>query len=268
MSVAETINPFAPPPTPAQIDFREAAVEESLRLLEANPGCHPDELPLSLVLPADVGGVAVLRHIARLTLVRLILALSGLAAGALLAAVQGKLAGLVHVSQGLILTLAGLCSIGGIVLLSSSVFLVRRTVRRALGTRYEAVVRLSTLRPPLCVGVEDARTFTKMKLAPEDFAYVGFDAAQRRLILEGLLFRYMIRAADVLTVGQAQGSTTTGTQIVFRVGRVVVGVTLQFDSVWHELKRQLFFTRQDALLAPIWKTLSGADPQVLPYKRA
>jgi hypothetical protein len=254
---APSANPYAPPqtpPEPALLDFRQAAVEESLRIIEANPGRPIDDLGVSLVLPADVEGPARLRHIGRMTLLRLVLGLVGLALGALLAACEDRLNRELLVPQWLTIAVASVCSLGGMALLFASVFCVRWSVRRHLGERYEAVWRMSNLRAPLCVGVEDARTFTSMKLAPEDFAYIAFDAASRRLILEGLTFRYVILAKDVLSVSQASGATTTGVQIVFRVARVMIGITLQYDSVWNELKKQTIGRGQDPLIKPIQQT--------------
>jgi hypothetical protein len=258
---APSANPYAPPPAPpepTQIDFREAAVEESLRIIEAAPGRPIDDLGVSLVLPADVEGPVKIRHIGRMTLLRLVLGIAGLALGALLAALENVLSERLLIPQplrpGLVMTVAACCTFGGIGLLLASAFCVRRSVRRYLGERYEAVQRMSNLRQPLCVGVEDACTFTTMKIAPEDFAYIGFDAANRRVILEGVTFRYVIHAHDVLSVGQATGAATTGVQIVFRVARVIVGITLQYDSVWNELKKQTIGFGVDPLLKPIRQT--------------
>ncbi|HZL87748.1 MAG TPA: hypothetical protein VFB96_05175 [Pirellulaceae bacterium] len=259
MSVAESLNPYAPPPGPVQIDFREAAVEESLRLLQAGGGRTADELGVSLVLPADVAGLRALRHIARMTLVRLIVGIVGIAVGGILAVLHQTIEQQWRISEWLLMGIAGACSLGGIGLLLSNVFFVRSTVRRALGQRYRDLLQHRALQRPLCVGVEDCRTFANMKLSPEDFAFLAFDMSKRRLILEGLLFRYVIYAGDWLTIGQAAGATTTGVQIVFRVGAVVVGITVQHDSVWHELKRQTIGGGQDPLIWPIQQVLDRGD---------
>jgi hypothetical protein len=58
----------------------------------------------------------------------------------------------------------------------------------------------------------------------------------------------------VLSVGQATGATTTGVQIVFRVARVMIGITLQYDSVWNEFKKQTIGRGQDPLIKPIRQT--------------
>src|SRR5436190_1338177 len=79
----------------------------------------------------------------------------------------------------------------------------------------------------LCLGVEDARTFTMAKVVPEDVAFAAFDMAGSRLVLEGVRFHYVIHAADVIMVSEAFSVTASGVQIVFRVGEVTVGLTLQ-----------------------------------------
>jgi MFS family permease len=257
MSIATSLNPYAPPPGPVQIDFREAAVEESLRILEAGHGRTADELGVSLVLPSDVSGPATLRQIARMTLLRLIFGGGGIVAGGILAGLHKTLNQQWQVPDWRLAAIAGICSFGGIGLLLANAFLVRQTVQRALGDRYRALLQHSTFRPPLCVGVEDCRTFARAKLAPEDCAYLAFDTAKRRLILEGLIFRYVIYAHDCLTVGQTAAATSTGVQIVFRVGVVVVGITLQYDSLWHELKKHTSFAGKDPLLVPIQQVLGS-----------
>lgn len=253
-------NPYAPPttpPEPVQIDFRQAAVEESLRILEASHGRAPEDLGVSLVLSMGSEGLAHLRHIGRMTLLRLVLGILGMAAGAGIGAAHKWLQLQLGVNEAVAMSVALACSLSGIGLLLANAMLTRRHVRKAIGPRYDTMRAASTMRQPLCVGVEDSRTFVTPKLAPEDFAFVAFDSANRRLILEGLLFRYVIHAADVLSVGQQSGTMTTGVQIVFRVGRVVVGITLQFDSVWHELRKQTIGLGKDPLLAPITAALGG-----------
>jgi hypothetical protein len=255
-------NPYAPPtapPEPVQIDFRQAAVEESLRILEANPGRVPEDLGVSLVLSMGSKGLNHLRYIGRMTLVRLGLGILGLAAVAGLAGVNDWIQLNWGLPEAAVLSAAAVCSLGGIGLMLANALLNRWHVQRALGPRYAAAVATSTLRSPLCTGVEDSRTFVTPKIAPEEFAYVAFDSAHRRLILEGLIFRYVIHAADVLSVGQQAGTATTGVQIVFRVAQVVVGITLQYDSVWHELRKQTIGLGRDPLLKPVAEAL-GQSP--------
>lgn len=260
MSLAEHENPYATPRPEVAIDFREAAVEESIRLLAESGGRRPmEDLGVSLVVPVGPEGVRTLRWIGRMVLVRLVSGIGGLVSGALLASAQENLTKQWNVPEALSLTIAAVCSLGGILVLLFNPYFVRRATRRALGERYATVQRLSSGRSPLCTAVEDAQTFKKMKIVPEDLAWIAFDPPGRRLILEGVLFRYVIHASDVLYVGQVAGATATGMQITFRVGRVVFAVTLQLDSVWHEVKKQTIGVSEDPLLAPILAAFRGAS---------
>jgi hypothetical protein len=258
MSLAEHENPYATPRPEVAIDFREAAVEDSIRLLaDSGGGRTIEDLGVSLVVPVGPEGVRRLRWIGRMVLLRLVSGIGGLALGALLASAQENLTKQWNVPEALSLSVAATCSLGGICVLLLNPYFMRRAARRALGERYESVQRLSTGRKPLCTGVENAETFKKMKIVPEDLAWIAFDPPGRRLILEGVLFRYVVHAADVLFVGQVAGATTTGIQITFRVGRVAFAVTLQFDSVWHEFKKQTIGVSEDPLLKPIVAVFRG-----------
>jgi hypothetical protein len=259
MATSNFDNPYASPRPDVPLDFREAAVVQSRQLLLYASGQPIEDLGKSLVVEVDPPRHDVLRHIGRMTLLRLVLGFGGIAAGGLLAMAQEALRARWGVDETLLLLVAAACSLSGFAILFSNWSLTRRTVRKTLGDRYARVLQLSTVRPPYCTGVEDASTFTKMKLAPEDLAYMAFDSAGRRLILEGLLYRYVIHADDVLFLGEVPGATTTGVQITFRVGEVAIAITLQMDSVWHEFRRQAlpFFPGQNPLLRPMLTALRG-----------
>jgi hypothetical protein len=258
MSSVEYENPYATPRPEVAIDFREAAVEESIRLLSQADGRAIQDLGLSLVVPIGPEGLTTLRAVGRGVLVRFVLGISGIAAGAGLAATNEWLTKHWQIPDTATLTVAMFCSVGGIILLLLNPYFVRRATRHAIGERYELVCRLSTGRAPLCSGLEDAHTFTKLKIVPEELVWIAFDPQRKRLILEGVLCRYVIHAADVLYVGQVAGAATSGMQITFRVGRIVFAVTLQMDSVWHEFKKQTIGVTEDPLLKPILAAFRGA----------
>jgi len=249
------INPYALPQSDLPLDFREAAVEESLRLVSMASGRPVEDLGVSLVLPVAPSRRDTLQWMGWMTLLRLVLGIGGVVAGGVLAWASRTL-----MERGLpewqIMSIAAFCSIGGILLLFNW-FFIRAGVRRALGERYARVQQFSTSRSPLCTGVEDARTFVQMKLLPEDLVWIAFDSASKRLIMEGLLFRYVIHAADVLFVGEVSGTTATGVQVTFRVGNIVIAITMQMESIWYELRRQTWGRPENPLLRPIRAALEG-----------
>lgn len=253
---ATNINPYAPPQSEFPIDFRNAAVEESLRIVARSGGRPIEDLGVSLVLPTEGSGAATLRWIGWSTLARLVLGILGVVFGGLLGVLSDHMLEQLPLNQAEVLWIGVSCVVGGLLLLLLNGMFTRATVRRGIGDRYARVWQFNTTHRPLCSGVEDARTFQKIKLLPEDLAWIAFDAAGKRLILEGLLYRYVIHAGDVLLASEVQGPTSTGVQIVFRVGEVVIGITLQMDSVWYELRRQVALPGSNPLLRPILAALS------------
>ncbi|MEZ6047225.1 MAG: hypothetical protein R3C11_16915 [Planctomycetaceae bacterium] len=64
--------------------------------------------------------------------------------------------------------------------------------------------------------IEDFKTFSKFKIAPEDMVYVAKDTAGPRIIIEGVLARYMILPQDILKMEYHEtNSTSKVTRIVF-----------------------------------------------------
>ncbi|MEZ6047226.1 MAG: hypothetical protein R3C11_16920 [Planctomycetaceae bacterium] len=68
------------------------------------------------------------------------------------------------------------------------------------------------------VTLEDPATGEKTKLAPEDTCYLLLDQECNRLILEGLLCSYQIRAADVILIQFIKSGFSTATLIAVRMG--------------------------------------------------
>jgi hypothetical protein len=139
------------------------------------------------------------------------------------------------------------------VLLLANGTLQRRFTRRRIGQRYDDLVALGAT--PKWVSVEEAVSFHKFKLVPEDAAFVAFDPPARTVIVEGIRHRYWIRGDDVLSVGQLPGGASTATAIAFQVGDAQLAIALQSNSLWHELKKQTLGAKRDPLLLQIQETL-------------
>lgn len=77
------------------------------------------------------------------------------------------------------------------------------------------------------VNLENAATHQKIKLVGEDKGVCFFDAARRRVLIEGLVCRYAIAAADVVRLEPlAKHREGGGVLIEFRVGGATLGLTL------------------------------------------
>ena len=66
-----------------------------------------------------------------------------------------------------------------------------------LGHRYDSLIHEGAGLPSMVVRIEDARTYHRAKLSPEDIGIAFFDAENRRLLVEGVSHRYVIRGEDV-----------------------------------------------------------------------
>ncbi|HZN34401.1 MAG TPA: hypothetical protein VFB80_11300 [Pirellulaceae bacterium] len=258
MGTPAPVNPYASPapaPPGRPPDFRDLAVEESRRLIAAASGLPLERQPFSLCVPVENPDLTLLRKVKTGLVLRLVFGLAGLAGGGILAAIEEKGGFPPQLPDALILGVAVCSSLGGMLLLVSSATFFRRLVRRALGERFDQAQATGSAFGSLIVGVEDWSTFRRMKLAPEDFACVFFDEAAACVRLEGARFRYFIRAADVVSLSEVAGASTVGTQIVYRIGRTTLGITLQYDSFLHELRRQTIGARHTPLWTPLTTTL-------------
>jgi hypothetical protein len=237
-----------------QIGSSDDAAAESLRLVEMNGGTLPGNR--SLCLPATDTDPQSLRRFGYAVLFRLVAGFAGIAAGAIIAALQPE----PDLSDWLPVALC--CSVGGILLLLSNPFLQRWFVRRQVGRRYEELLSGGYSSSILCVGIEDANTFHRFKLFPEDLGYLALHPASGSVVIEGVRFRYLILGEDVRSVEQVSGGPTTATVIEYAVGNVILRIALQYDSIWHEFKRQTVGTRADPLIARIREALRS--PGMLP----
>jgi MFS family permease len=194
-----------------------------------------------------------LRGLAVGVLAILIGGVGGLVLGAVLGLTSAKSLEKGEAPWRLVVALGG--TFGGIGLLLSNGLFQRRYTRRRIGQRYEELATLCGGAAPVWVGLEEAVSFHRFKLVPEDVAFVGFDPAARLVVIEGVRHRYRIRGDDVLSVGQLPGGGSSATAIAYQVGDAQLAIALQSTSVWHELKKQTVGAKRDPLLRRVQETL-------------
>ena len=124
-----------------------------------------------------------------------------------------------------------------------------------IGPRYDDLAGFSTGFEPICVEVEDASSFDKLKLVSEDVGFLGLDSRNQRVIIEGVRCRYSIHASDVKQVEQIAGGLSSATQLTYQIGEVSLSIAIKSGSIWHEVRRQLG-ARQDPLIDEIRETLN------------
>lgn len=207
-------------PTLALDDFRAWAIAESARIVDEAVRSGGDPWASSLCLLSDAAGLAAHRRCRTTSLIGVVGGLSCWAAalGALLWTVRG-LPTFFGAPAALVLFIGGFA------------FLFGTTAARA------GIVRLHALAVDLAlaaagghalfnVSIENAATFNQPKLAGDDMALAAVDPAGQWVRMEGLVCRYFIRPADVLSCTPAAHGSSRGLRVAYRVGTAVVDIVI------------------------------------------
>jgi hypothetical protein len=129
-------------------------------------------------------------------------------------------------------------------------------LRRLLGRRLDDLRISQNVSELLSVEVEDASTFQKMKASTEDAGYLALDSINRRIVIEGVVCRYVVRSEDVIRLGSVSGGTTVGTEVAYRIDdRTELKIVISKTSIWSEVLRQLAGVVRNPLLKKIEETL-------------
>lgn len=223
-------------PVPSGGDFRDGAVAATRTLLTEEEQEHPGDFDASSCLPTGEGRRAV-RSAAwwpiklQLLTFALFFAALGLAAWAeQVKDAQGRqpsyaralvwVGGIGAVADGIFMLVALFCATN-----MQKPLLGRRLARRP-GSLLDGWERL----PSRILRLENAKTYHKQKLSPEDVCLCVFDAPNRRILLEGVSYRYLIRADDVATLWPLQSGDKISIQIDYRIGEEALSVVLAADN--------------------------------------
>jgi hypothetical protein len=85
----------------------------------------------------------------------------------------------------------------------------------------------------LVIRLEDAATFHLPKFTPEDWCVCALDPVRRRLLIEGVSHRYVVRAQDVVGVWPVPRGSSTSIFIQWRVGAEELLVALNRPNMGH-----------------------------------
>jgi hypothetical protein len=137
------------------------------------------------------------------------------------------------------------CSVGGIGMMLTAAGAARRKVRRHVARR----LQLDGRHP--IVELEDTTTFSKMKAVTEDLGVALAYPEQRCVVIEGISHRYLIYADDVTLLREVPGPTASGLGIQYLAAGERLDLTLTYQTVWAELKRQTIGARRNTVLEQI-----------------
>lgn len=230
-------------------DFRSGAVAASEAMRRALPsGLTLEKSGMSYCVERE-DNLANLRAPIKLTaVVCAVLGLSGLAAGAIVAALVN---GHVLAEKTEMLATAFCCFAGGSLVLLVPVFVERRIVRRHLSPRDQDFV--SDHGPKgIHVALEDAATASSLKLLAEDVGLLYIHPERHCVNMVGLSYEYLIHSKDVVRL--SLHSNRKNVLLSYVVGEEQLDVVILPRSLWAEAKRQklgssrtLFVKMQSAL---------------------
>jgi hypothetical protein len=217
-------------------DFRDAVAEKSRQCLLRHPDVMPEDIGESLCLLTDPDDKALLARFEK-----------GGAAAAIAFLTIFPAAGVVFVMStqtppGIDLSPTAIAA-GSVMLLTlvvamASLFTGEATLKRkllaALKSRSYALRGADTFLPHQAVRMENARTASKLKMYADDVAMIVFDAELKRLVIEGLRYRYIIHPADVelITPFQCPGQHgPAAVQLDYRVGGMELSLALMLPNI-------------------------------------
>lgn len=80
------------------------------------------------------------------------------------------------------------------------------------------------------VAIEDGKTVKKVKILTEDEGFCLFEPEQHQLLIEGIMFRYIIFAKDVNSVTPVSGYAMGGARLNCRLGGVDLDLVLNVSG--------------------------------------
>jgi hypothetical protein len=227
------------PVGPRAGDFRDRAVAASRELLKGLATCDYRTVGASLCLPAGEDGPRALKRAGRLkAAVMTVLFLGtfgGLGIGLIgtqLKDPQGK-----ETPQGKQLMIIGLVMFGGLVIPSLIVSVAGDRVGKPflahrLRNQPDSLLLDDPELASWVLRVEDARTYHQTKLAGEDLGIALLDPEHRRILLEGLSHRYVIRGEDVTCFWPLQAHAVISIRIDCRIGEERLALVLATTNPW------------------------------------
>jgi len=197
-------------------DFRSPAVQASARLL-AHVAGDIDAVPVSACMriddPANERACRRLRARWKLSSVGGIVVLT---------------LALLLFATGILLDLPLLALVAGILCILIIIFALLEIAHRSKALRRVVAARGIDVAAGNVRGVsiENALTFSKMKVVPEDLALLWIDPQLHCVRLEGLSHRYIIYATDVVSLSVRRGPAQSTTSVTYRIGPTELSLTL------------------------------------------
>ncbi len=223
-------------------DFRYAAIRQSMKVVRnAKAGdifCCPSSLCVPVANKPIVGWTP-----GRIMIIALVLGFALMFGGAVVVSMaeDANVRGNGNGNEAILTVLGAGLSLCGLSCFFLPVTMDRFVMKRLLGSRgAELALYPGKL---LCAELSDAdRSKMKISIDGDDYVLILADYENRRLLIEGVAARYLIRAEDVTDFCRFQFMNYVGAEITFRVGdEILLSVAIARVSLLLELTRQLPF---------------------------
>jgi hypothetical protein len=223
-----------------ETDFRYKAIQESIKVVRQEGAGDIFRCKSSFCIPVAnrpiVGWTP-----GKLFIIFLVLGFVLLIAAAIVAGMAERNPNLDENSEAIAIVLSVVLGFGGMACFFAPVLLDRYLMRLLIGSRGSELVR----RPGtvLCAEISNTdRSKMTISIDGDDYVLLLADAENRRLLIDGVAARYMIRAEDVTELKPFQFLNYVGAQMTFRInGTVQLGLAIARVSLLLELIRQLPF---------------------------
>lgn len=240
-------------------DFRLAAVIASEAMPVALRSVTPDPVTMrwSCCMLAPEDGLRVKRRAARVIAVSMVFFGLGLSAGGIIALGLKMKYPNVNAIPARPLLFAGACTLTGFAIGIAGMTAKRIMVMRHLRDRIGASQTLGADKP-MPVTIENAATFEKIKLSPEDSGVLIPHPDVGCVRIEGLVCRYIIHAKDVRAVTRVKGPNSEAVGLDYAIGNIPLRIAVQPMGIGAELKRQLL-RRKSALCGVVCRAFGKSE---------
>jgi hypothetical protein len=254
----------------ATSDFRDAAATVSVRLLQqhrlSSDSVDLATIDVSLCLPAPGDPVAKRKHLSILFLVSLAIPFALLCVGALFLYLGSNPPANLPVDHNVLSTIGfvigGLGFAGILSALSIQGAIVRKKLREAnnLDVSFDPTDILRN------IGIENPATRTTIKLVIEDRANLFCDSSRKLIVIEGIFYRYVIHAQDVINCAVERTRAYPFLILEYFVAdtETTLALAISYVTVPVEFKRKATFSlTKHPLVAVVERTFGFT----LPYRR-
>ncbi|MCA9041019.1 MAG: hypothetical protein KDA65_11775 [Planctomycetaceae bacterium] len=201
-------------------DFRYDAIKASVKRMEREGITDPWDAEFSYCLPTG-NSISTMKRLHHFSTGFSIIALTLLVLPGICLLLQEKFGLNINIPLSVFFSVFAI----GMVMKVLFLIFINRIAIPFYGGRHRACRNHPDLQCLPHINIENAATYSQRKFTiehnpyfdTEDYAYLALDQNRARLIIEGILCRYLVRAEDVTDLRKVSVRTSAATQISFRV---------------------------------------------------